>query len=97
MPGSDLRQFAGLVGKTVSAPDDVEVGPQQQQIVAVDFARPLVGYRHGRERRAEYGGAATYSLFPAATGADIAQTPPENWHHTSPFLGRHHPRKRMTQ
>src|SRR5215211_1036331 len=41
-PGCQCRQFFRLFWKTVAAPDDVQVGPQQQQVTAVDFARPFL-------------------------------------------------------
>src|SRR6516162_6371428 len=42
MPRSQRRQSFRLCRNGVAAPDDVQVGPQQQEIAAADVARMLV-------------------------------------------------------
>ncbi len=43
MPGRHRGEPCGIVGQAVAAPGDMQVGPQQQEVVAVDRARPGIG------------------------------------------------------
>jgi hypothetical protein len=56
--GGDGSQLLGPLRKTVSAPDHVQVGPQQQEIMTVDIPRPLFIQGHQRERRSIRGKCA---------------------------------------
>src|SRR6185312_16223372 len=42
VPGRERREFLRIVGRRVAAPHDMQIGAQQQKIVAVDRARRLV-------------------------------------------------------
>ena len=43
MPGRHRGEPGGIIGQPVAAPGDMQVRPQQQEVVAVDRARPGIG------------------------------------------------------
>jgi hypothetical protein len=43
MPGRERRQSLRIVGWRIAAPDDVHVGPQQDEIAPIDIAGARVG------------------------------------------------------
>src|SRR5580692_12907009 len=58
MSGRDRRDFGGVFRRRIAAPDHVHVGPQQNQIVAVNIAGDAIGYvEHGHRRAVRTDGA----------------------------------------
>ena len=51
MPRRNRRQLCG-VRQIIAAPDDVQIGAQQQEVVAIDLARTCIGNIEDSERRA---------------------------------------------
>src|ERR1700685_3630348 len=58
MAGRDRRDFCGVFGRSIAAPDHVQVRPQQNQIVAVNVAGDAIGHvEHGHRRAVRANGA----------------------------------------
>src|ERR1700689_2509351 len=58
MAGRDRRDIYGVFGRSIAAPDHVQVRAQQKQIMAVNVAGDAIGYvEHGHRRAVRTDGA----------------------------------------
>ena len=55
MSRHDRRKLPGIIRQAIAAPGDVHVGPQQDEIAAIDLARRGVGNVEHAQRRAKRG------------------------------------------
>src|SRR5207248_10030287 len=53
VPGYGCRYVSRILRRLIAAPDDVQVGPKQQEIVAVQLTRRVVRHVEYSERRAQ--------------------------------------------